>query len=131
MNLRDPDEEIRVPLTPDARTMLALALDSWSGPGQPTEPFAQAIGYRNVAELWPRSDELAERFTAGEDVFTRRDWTRAIVSLEISFSSDMGAGYEWSIITPYSDEYTIRVIRELQLKLVGVRLLRADLEGSL
>jgi hypothetical protein len=120
MSNRDPDEEVDVPLTPDETAMLVQGLHTWGGPGHPTDSIARAIGYRNVGQLLSDGIDLAERL--GGSILTRRDWTRAIMALEISFGSDAGAGWEWSMVTSYTDEYSIGVIRGLQYKLVGVRL---------
>ncbi len=126
---RDPDEEFNIELTADEAEMLAQGPYTWDGPGYPTDNLARAMGFRNVADLHSIGFEIGDRIRARE-ILTRRDWTRAIMALEISFGSDAGAGWEWQTVTGFEDEYSIKVVRGLQAKLVGVRLQGAKKEPS-
>jgi hypothetical protein len=99
----------------------------WGGPGWATDTLARAVGFGDANELISIRFDLGGRIHMRESL-SRRDWTRAILSLEITFASDEGAGWEWSIVTGFDDEYSIRVIRALQAKLVAIRLRNGAVE---
>jgi hypothetical protein len=76
--------------------------------------LAYALGYADRAMLhreMPRiSDEIALRLP-----LNRRDWARALVALEVVWSSYYwGAAHDWQITTSSADERTLRALRELQ-----------------
>jgi hypothetical protein len=118
---RNPDDEFNIELTDDEAEMLIRGLDVWSGPGRITDALARVMGFRDILEFDSLADELGDRILARE-FLTRRDWTRVIKALEIGFGSDEGAGWEWSIVTRFNDEFTINALRGLQGKLIGIRL---------
>lgn len=58
---------------------------------------------------------------------TRSQWRKALLALEIVFSSDViGSGCDWSITTGISDEETIKLLRVVQRKLGRVIWSAAD-----
>ena len=53
---------------------------------------------------------------------SKRDWARALVATEIGFASSYyGARTDWEIVTGWSDERTLSVLRNLQRTLAGLR----------
>lgn len=68
-----------------------------------------------------QSRTICERLRSG-DAMTKRDWQRALIAVEIVWSSNFyGAGDNWAICTGWDDVRTIRVLRGLQDKLAGLR----------
>jgi len=128
MPSKHAEDEVAVILTDDEAEMLREGFRTWGGPGHPSDALAQAIGFRNVESLLSIGYDLVAQLQPGRVILTRRNWTRALLSLEISFGSDVGAGYEWSIVTRFTDETAVRLLRGLQLKLVAVRMRPQDLE---
>ncbi len=93
----------------------------WAGPAAPTEAMALAMGFRDVADLFAEGERIAAFIRAGRSL-TKADWRRALVATEIVFaSSTVGAGLDWSIVTGYQDDETIRILRAIQRKLGGSR----------
>lgn len=53
---------------------------------------------------------------------TPRDWARALLAVEVVFASDVvGAAHDWRIVTGWTDEESIGILRRLQDRLRGVR----------
>ncbi len=54
-----------------------------------------------------------------EEPLSRTDWTRTLLATEIVFIDNVvGAGWDWSPVTGFSDTETLQVLRRLQRKLV-------------
>src|SRR3954454_385973 len=106
-------------LSPAEVTTLAQGLDQWGGPGRPTRELAVALGWSDLAAMDEGCARLARAIERGE-ALSALDWTRALVSTEIAFVSDVfGAGYEWSTCTGLDDATTLATLRGLQFKLVS------------
>jgi len=100
--------------------MLGQGLLHFGGPAHATEEFATAMGFKG-AERMPEECMEIRRKLEGSEALSARDWTRALLALEICFASElMGVGYEWSTVTGFSDSETIRILRSIQRKLVRI-----------
>ena len=100
--------------------LLCAGLRQWGGPARPTKAFAAAMGFGSDKEM-PNQCLAIHRSLRADGLMSPLDWARALVSLEIAFSSDLiGAGFEWSTSTGWSDEETIRALRSIQRKLAEV-----------
>lgn len=108
----DPDELVAVDLTTLERRMLCIGLSDWGGPNHCGDPMAQILGFRDVRDLYEEGHRLSEAIGAGE-ALTRRDWTRALASLEVMLSEVLGSG-EWGPIHGYDED-------ELHLALLPLR----------
>lgn len=118
-----------VELTELERKMLLQGLKEWFGPATCTEEFAIALGFKGQEEFAEGVESFWQAVEAGEPR-NRLDWARALLAVEIVFASDViRSGDGWSISTGVEDELALRVLRGLQLKLVGEtrRLLGAGL----
>ena len=106
-------------LSPAEVTTLVRGLDQWGGPGRPTQELAVALGWADLAGMDEGCQRLAGAIERGE-ALSAFDWTRALVSTEIAFASDVfGAGYEWSTCTGLDDASTLATLRGLQVKLLS------------
>ena len=100
--------------------LLCAGLLHFGGPANPTGEFAVAMGFRGLQSMHGECAEIRRGLEATGEL-TPRDWTRALVSLEIAFASDLvGVGYEWTTVTGRLDEETVRDLRSIQRKLVRV-----------
>ena len=109
-----------VQLSDEERALLVRGLREWGGPTRPTAALANAMGSETVAGLLADTDRVAAQLNAGEPL-TAADWARALIATEIAFASDYyGSGWDWSSTTGLDDEETIRRLRQVQRKLVGV-----------
>ncbi len=119
----DPDEKLRavdLGLTNEERVFLVTALEQWGGPARPTDEVARVADFHSATEMADGLDRIAEALVSGEPL-SRRDWRRSLVAAEIVFGSDTyGAGVEWETVTGRDDAESLKVLRELQRKLVGV-----------
>jgi hypothetical protein len=108
-------------LTRSERKFLAAGMLEWSGPGRASDELARAMGFENEINLREQGLLLHDALRA-RDSLTPLDWTRALISTEVCFASDyFGAGVEWPIVTGFSDEESIRLLRSLQRKLIHYR----------
>lgn len=118
---QDPNELLNLTLTEEEVAVLREGLLQWGGPADCSEELAIAMGFEGRLDLRDQSLRIIETLSSGQ-ALTRLDWTRALLSTEINFASDvMGAGYEWSTATGLEDVETLQLLRGLQSKLVGIR----------
>lgn len=109
-------EPLKVALTNEELRVLVAGVNEWLGPAYCTIEMVVAMGYQSYEDL----DATAERLTDTLPtlVLSPEDWVRALVATEVAFaSSGHGSGPDWSVSTGYSDEFTVRVLRQLQQKL--------------
>jgi len=110
---------VRIALSDDELRVLVAGVNEWLGPAYCTLEMAIAMGFGNYDELESMADRLVDSLPAMS--LSDTDWTRVLLATEIAFaSSAMGSGLDWSTSTGYSDEYTIRVLRQVQKKLEPV-----------
>jgi hypothetical protein len=107
-------------LSDDEVELVRQGLLHWGGPARPTDEFAVAMGFDNASDM-SRECSAISAVLASRGALGPFDWTRAVLCLEVAFSSDLvGAGYEWSIVTGFTDEFTVRGLRSIQRKLARV-----------
>jgi len=116
------DERVELELTADERDLLREGLLQWGGPTRPTDLIAQAIGFSGVDSLHAEGARIREALR-NEEPLTKHDWQRALIALEIVWSSSFyGAGDDWEVVAGgWDDDRTLRTLRELQRKLAGLR----------
>ena len=119
----DPDEVLRpvdLGLTQDEWRFIIDGLAQWGGPARPRHEPAVLAGFANAEEM----DSGAERFLRAlesEEPLSRRDWRRVVVLTELIFGSDtFGVGVEWETVTGRDEVADLRLLREVQRKLVAV-----------
>lgn len=118
MNAHD---RVQFDLDEDEREVLRRGLTEWAGPAAPTEAMALAMGFGDIDDLFAEGERIAAFIHAGRSL-TKIDWRRALLATEIVFSSNtVGAGLDWSTVTGYQDDETIRILRAIQRKLGGSR----------
>jgi len=94
--------------------------DQWSGPARPQPESAQLMGFGSPDEMAAGIDHMRELLATGQ-AMTRREWMRTLIATELIFGSDaFGAGVEWEIVTGRDEIADLRLLREIQRKLVGV-----------
>ncbi|WP_193590688.1 hypothetical protein [Paenarthrobacter sp. YJN-D] len=114
-------ERVQFDLDEDEREVLRRGLTDWAGPAAPTEAMALAMGFRDVADLIAEGDRISGFIRAGRPL-TKAEWRRALLATEIAFASNtVGVGLDWSIVTGYQDDETIRILRAIQRKMGGSR----------
>jgi hypothetical protein len=111
----DPDEHVKVELTALERTMLRIGLTDWDGPNSCGDAMAQVLGFHDVEDLLDEGHRLGVAIAAGE-ALSRRDWTRALASLEIMLSEVLGSG-EWGAIHGYDEDELHVALLPLRRKL--------------
>jgi hypothetical protein len=78
------------------------------------------MGFRDDDEFVEETERLLAALSGGEPL-TPLDWTRIVLATELVFASNViGSGVEWPITTGLSDEATIRLLRSVQRKVVGM-----------
>jgi hypothetical protein len=119
----DPSEVKRavdLGLSQDEVRFLVDALSQFSGPARPSPEIAFALGYADAQEMRRGLDEIEHGLRTAEPL-ARRDWKRSLIAAEVSFGSDtFGAGVEWETVTGRDEGESLKRLRELQRKLVGV-----------
>ena len=110
----------QVGLSQEERELLAEGLIQWGGPARASKQLVQVMGFDDVESLYREGGRIAGELRQGV-MLTAADLGRALIATEFVFSSDYyGAGWDWASVTGFSDEETIRRLREIQRKLVGV-----------
>lgn len=98
-------ELVAIDLTPEERDLLSHGLIHWGGPAICTEEMAVALGFLSVADALEDTKRLSGALAANQPL-TLLDWLKALV----------GAGTDWSIVTGFLDDETIRTLRSIQRK---------------
>jgi hypothetical protein len=107
-------------LTDDERALLASGLCEWGGPATPTDDIAILIGFESVQTLYAEGRSIARDIRSGEPL-TPANWRRALLATELVFGSDLiGSGADWSATTGFTDEESIRLLRNVQRKLARI-----------
>jgi hypothetical protein len=107
-----------VELSSDERELLAEGLIQWGGPAHPTDQLAQVMGFSSAGNLEQEGARIARELRAGATM-TTQDLLRALIATEFVFANDSyGAGADWSIVSGFPDDDTIRRLREIQRKFV-------------
>ena len=116
------DELVGVDLTDEERSLLWEGLHQWGGPARSSNDLAVAMGFADVEALHAEGRRIREALEAGA-VMSKRDWQRALVATEIVWASSVyGAAGDWEIVAAgWDDQRTLRVLRQIQHKLAGLR----------
>ena len=115
-----PDDVVAVDLPDEQRDLMITALLEWGGPARPTDTIARAMGFAS-AEAICREGERLRSALRRRQAMSKRDWARALVATEIVFASSYyGAAGDWEVITGWSDERTLPLLRNLQRSLRGL-----------
>ena len=78
------------------------------------------MGFADIATLFTEGRRLRQELEAGT-AMSKRDWERALVATEIVWASSFyGAAGDWEIVA-WDDQRTLRVLRQIQRKLAGLR----------
>jgi hypothetical protein len=118
--LRRVSGRVPVNLTEEERALLVRGLREWGGPTRATDLVARAMGFKDVDALYAEAKTIACELEA-EQPLVARDWARALIATEIAFASDYyGSGWDWSIVSGFSDHETLQCLRQIQRKLIGV-----------
>jgi hypothetical protein len=82
------------------------------------------MGFRDAATMLDEVEIIRQSLRTTSSL-SGLDWTRALLALEVVFVSDVvGAAGDWRLVTGWTDEQTVKILRGLQHKL---RLVRAPL----
>jgi hypothetical protein len=115
------DDAVAVELNEMETRLLCYGLIDWGGPSRCPEAMARALGFKDVDDLQVEGDRIAHDIGAGRPL-TRRDWSRALLSAEVTFGNDLiGTGSEWTVIQGGSDAEWLATLRRLRRKLPASR----------
>jgi len=96
--VEDADDLVAVELTEMERRMLFIGLFDWGDPAYGGDSLAQALGFRDVQNLYDEGYPLAEAIGRGEPQ-SRRNWSRVLASFEVMFGSSVLGSGEWGAVT--------------------------------
>lgn len=115
----EQDEPVAIDLTDDEWNLLFEGVHQLGGPTHLDDVIARAIGYRDMADLHAHYKPLLDG-VEGREALTPRDWRRAQIATEITFASEYyGAGSDWEIMSMLDEATTIRLLRQVQGKLIS------------
>ena len=115
-----PDEEevVALDLSDDEWNLLREGVLQLGGPTALDDAVSRAIGYRDTADLRAHRSSLLAEVKARRPL-SRRDWRRLQIATEITFASQYyGAGSDWEICSTLDDATTIKLLRQVQRKLI-------------
>lgn len=111
---------MEVDLTSDERSLITSALAQWGGPAQPTQELLVAMGFQDEEDFASWRNRVLHTLL-NEQALSPFDWRRVLITTEIGYASDyFGIGWEWETCTGIDDEAAIQVLRDIQLKLIGI-----------
>jgi hypothetical protein len=100
---------------------LILGLNQWGGPAYGTELAARAMGFASLEDLYGQAQRLMDDLAHSRPL-SRLDWTRALLSLELAFGSQvLGCAREWGVVQGGEDAEWLRTLRSVQRKLPASR----------
>jgi hypothetical protein len=109
---------VDVEVPDDERELLIRGLAQWGGPARPTDVVARAIGFAGRDGLLREAERMRTALRERRPL-AAEDWRRALAAVELVFASDVhGAGLDWQVVTGWTDEETIGVLRRLQRTLL-------------
>lgn len=115
-----PNDLAEYDLTEGERRLLRDGTFHWFGPAHASEELAKAMGFGSLENL-KRDIGILSDAIMSRKALSHRDWTRALLSTEILFSSlVMGAAWDWEIISSLgvSDAENLKILRLLQQRLI-------------
>jgi hypothetical protein len=116
-----PEDLVTVDLPGDQRGLLIEALTEWGGPTRPTDTLARAMGFADREAIHREGTRIRSALREHQPM-TKRDRARALVATEFVFASYYyGAAGDWEVVTTWTDEQTLPVLRGLQRSLGGLR----------
>lgn len=114
--MRERTGAIAMSLTDDEWEVLAQGLGQWGGAATLTDEWALALGFASRRHFEDQVTRLEEALN-GREALTAQDWLRVIQATELVFINDVvGAGVEWSLVTRFTDENTVGLLRSIQEK---------------
>jgi hypothetical protein len=117
----DASEPVSVELPADELRLLTWGLMQWEGPAYCPDSMAVAMGFQSSVSMLEEIQSIVASVKSSSSL-TARDWTRALVSVELVFASDVvGTAGDWHAVTGWTDEYTVGVLRRLQGSLRKIR----------
>ena len=116
----ESEDVVDVDLSDEERALLWEGLHQWGGPTRPTDLIANAMGFESVDSMHLEAGRICEALKARQPL-SKRDWGRALVATEIVFASSYyGAAGDWEIVSGWTDERTVLVLRDLQRTFAGL-----------
>jgi hypothetical protein len=116
--MASPDDLVSIPLEDGEVLLLRSGVSEWGGPAHCSNELAVAMGFASVADLLVEGQRLW-RSLGRREPLSRRDWARVLVATEFAFASVVfGSGSDWPITTALSDDQSIRLLRQVQGKVV-------------
>ncbi|WP_082057025.1 GNAT family N-acetyltransferase [Psychromicrobium lacuslunae] len=114
----DPESMVEIALEDEERELLRHGLLQWLGPAHCSESMAVAMGFDGVDDLYVQGERITKALRTRSQL-SRFDWTRTLLATEIVFASDVvGAAWDWEAVAPFSDHYSLKILRKIQRKLL-------------
>jgi len=107
----------------EQRNLLREGVVAWGGPASCTDDIAHLLDYSSAGAFYADSDRLV-RILESTEPLRALDLRRAILATELVFASYiLGAAHDWSMVSGFDDEETLRILRGIQRE-HGLRALR-------
>jgi hypothetical protein len=114
-------EANKLPLTEVEIKFFVRALGEVSGPAHITDSLAHFVGFENVDDMIAQCERITQLLEQGATI-SLSDIRRSQLVCELMFASDIvGSGVEWETTTGISDVDGIRLLRQVQIKLLNAR----------
>jgi hypothetical protein len=113
------EELVAVDLSDEEWNLLFQGVLQLGGPTALDDAISRAIGYRDTSELRDQWSTLLAEVKARRPL-SPRDWRRAQIATEITFASEYyGAASDWETCSMLDDATSIRLLRQVQRKLIA------------
>lgn len=114
-------------LTPEELDVIGRALAEWGGPAHSTDDLARAIGFADAAGFSTATKALTARLSNAM-ALQPHEWLQLQLATELVFGSDVfGSGVEWPTTSGLDDAVTVRILRDVQRKLIRFRSSPSDI----
>ena len=108
-------------LDPDELDLIRHALAEWSGPAHSTDDLARAMGFADTAALEASMKSLQAKLNLSQ-ALRPHEWLQLQLATEFVVGSDIfGSGVEWPTTSGLDDALSIRILRNVQRKLIRFR----------
>jgi hypothetical protein len=112
------DDLVDIDLSDEEWNLLYKGVLELGGPTALDDVISRAIGYRDAAELHEHWSTLLHAVKERR-ALSPRDWRRAQIATEVTFASGYyGAASDWEVCSMLDDATSIRLLRQVQRKLI-------------
>ncbi|MGN6501406.1 MAG: hypothetical protein ACTHKX_00705 [Pseudolysinimonas sp.] len=104
-------------LTAEEIAFIRAGLGQWGGPVGPDDSFARRFGFDDAVAFRAHAARVSEALSRDGGA-AEVDWSTVLTLTDIMVTDDeLGAGWEWTIVTPYNADESTALLASIRGKL--------------